>query len=508
MPETALPGPAPRARRLLPTLLLLGGATAALLLSRIPSYLLFHTLAELYSICIAFTFFVLAWHTKERNENPAVAVLGIAYLFVALLDLFHTLSYAGMDIFVGYSYPANQVWVLARFLEAGSLLGFSFVRRLPKASLAPLVALFGLYSLLGLASIFLFRIFPACFVAGAGQTPFKVAAEILVMLLLAGALLSFRHRRRDYPREVYRYLQASIAITILSELSFTLYLSNYDWVNMTGHLLKILSFYLMYRAVIVTGLERPEELLFAKLQERNRELLRSNETKDTFISLLSHDLRGPLGGIKTAAEYLHGEGEDLDRQTKEEFLGELARSAASTLELVEEILGWARSQSGELRARPEPCDGSAVLRGQVELLAETARAKGLRLRLEAPETFPLLCDPAMLGSILRNLLQNAVKFSYPGAEVEARLAKAEGGALYSVRDRGIGMGKETLGRLFRLEGRVRSRGTAGEQGTGFGLILAKEFARQLGAELSVESEEGEGSTFSLRLPASALRPPA
>lgn len=183
--------------------LVLLGVLLAVAVSRLWGYLLFHTLAELFSVCIAVTYFVIAWHTRKINEHPSIAALGIAYLFIAVLDVFHTLSYAGMGIFKGYDYAANQIWVQARFLEAVSLLLFSFILRVEGRVIAGLFGVLILYTLAGLGSIFVFRVFPVCYVQGFGQTQFKIGAEILIMLILAVASLSFRSRQASYPVKVF-----------------------------------------------------------------------------------------------------------------------------------------------------------------------------------------------------------------------------------------------------------------------------------------------------------------
>ncbi|HUX38156.1 MAG TPA: MASE3 domain-containing protein, partial [Rectinemataceae bacterium] len=123
---------------------------ALLVTSRLGGYLLFHSLAELFSICIAATYFVIALHTRKLNENPSIAALGISYLFVAVLDTFHVLSYAGMGVFQGGGYPANQVWILARFLEALSLLLFTFIRRTEGRSLFFIFVIGTIYAFAGL----------------------------------------------------------------------------------------------------------------------------------------------------------------------------------------------------------------------------------------------------------------------------------------------------------------------------------------------------------------------
>jgi signal transduction histidine kinase len=481
-------------------LLLLALAFAGLLATRLYGYLLFHSLAELYSILIASTYFVLAWHTRKINESPSIAALGIAYLFVAVLDVFHTLAYQGMGVFADYSFPANQVWIVARLMEACSLLLFSFILRLKGRGLILYLAAYALLTAAGLASIFVFRSFPACYVAGIGQTGFKVAMEIVVISILAMASITLMLRRKAFPRDIHENLQLSIVLTAVSELAFMLYISNSDWVNMIGHLLKIASFYLVYRSIVVTGLERPQELLFSKLKRSEEDLRRANEAKDTLISILGHDLRSPLAGIHGVASMLALDRSRVSEDELDNCLVEIAKSATSSLDLAEKVLSWARCQSGELHPSPTPLDPARILRDEASLLAESARNKGVRLEVCAAEVPALLADANMLSTIVRNLLQNAVKFTPAGGRVGASVTSSSSECVLEIEDTGAGMSEEELGRLFRLDGRLRGVGTSGERGTGFGLVVSAEFSRKMGAVLEADSRKGEGSKFRVRIP--------
>lgn len=476
---------------------LLLGALAA---TRLYNYLLFHTLAELYSVVIAFTFFIISWQTRRLNEHPPIASLGIAYVFVGILDLFHTLSYAGMNIFVGYSYPANQLWVLARVLEASCLLGFSFLELRSRRAFSAFLGVLGAYTMAGLASVLVFRNFPACYIAGQGQTSFKVAMEAVIIGILVAAGLVLVLRRRLFPARLCRNILLSIGFTILSELPFALYLSNYDWLNLLGHLLKIVSFYLIYRSVLVTGLERPQELLFTRLQAREAELSRVNENQNSILSLVAHDLKGPLGAVASLAQGLAdspggGDGTD-DRDIRQA----LATASRNSLDLVESILAWAKSQREDFRPVLDDLDLEEVCRDQARLLEGLRSAKGQALAMAFPPGARGRGDREMLGAVVRNLLHNAIKFSPPASALELGAEpRGKDWAIY-VRDHGIGIGPEDLSRLFRFSGRSGSPGTAGEKGAGIGLEMAKRLVEVMGGRIEVKSRLGEGSEFTVLLP--------
>ncbi len=246
------------------------------LTSRI-SYLLFHTLAEMFSVVVAGSVFALAWNTRRFQDHHYLLFGGIAALFVAVIDMVHTMAYRGLGILPGTETNANyatQLWLAARYLQSVSLLVAPvFLRRRLRIELA--LAGFTLITALLLAAIFVWPVFPAAYVEGAGLTPFKLVSEFLIciILLAAGGLLWAN--RRAFDPSVVRLLNGFIGLSILSELAFTRYIGVYDLSNLIGHLLKIAAFYLLYRAIVVTGLMQPYSLLFrsaAETEERYRTL--------------------------------------------------------------------------------------------------------------------------------------------------------------------------------------------------------------------------------------------
>ncbi len=247
----------------LTTLLL---AAALYMISRY-HYLLFHSIAEMFSIVIACAVFMISWNARTLTEDHHLVYLGIAYLFIAILDLFHTLSYKGMNIFTDYDYYANQLWIAARYMESLTLLGFSLLvgrdRRFPPAGV---FLFYGVLTALVLASVFSWRIFPVCFVAERGLTPFKVVSEYIICGILVAALIGLVRNRPAFDPLIFRLLTWSIGLTIGGELAFTFYISNYGFSNLVGHLLKIGSFFLIYKAIIETGLKKPFRLIFNRLK--------------------------------------------------------------------------------------------------------------------------------------------------------------------------------------------------------------------------------------------------
>ncbi|MCL5026764.1 MAG: ATP-binding protein [Chloroflexi bacterium] len=243
---------------------------AGLCLTTLYSYLLFHSLAEVFSIVIACAVFILVWNTRRFIDNNYILFIGIAYLFVAIIDLLHTLAYRGLGVFPGADTNLpTQLWVAARYMQSISLLiaPFTLGRKL---SVNAVLAGYAVATSLLLASIFYWNIFPVAFVEGQGLTSFKILSEYIIsLILIASGGLLFQHRR-EFDKTVLQLLAWSIAATVVAELSFTLYVDPYGVANLIGHLLKIVAFYLLYKAVVETGLTKPYDLLFRNLTQKER----------------------------------------------------------------------------------------------------------------------------------------------------------------------------------------------------------------------------------------------
>lgn len=236
------------------------------------NFLLFHTIAEIFSIVIAFSIFIVTWNTRFISNNNYLLFLGILYLFVGILDLTHTLAYKGMNIFIGYE--ANlptQLWIGTRYLESISLAiaPIFFTRRL-NISLT-----FWIYLSLCtfiLISLFVWPIFPDCFTEGSGLTAFKKNSEYIISLILSGAI-AILYQKRDYlENSIFQLIVISLLLTIIGEIAFTFYVSVYGISNLFGHLFKIISFFLIYRAVIVVTLTTPYKSLFREIDNTNKQL--------------------------------------------------------------------------------------------------------------------------------------------------------------------------------------------------------------------------------------------
>ncbi|WP_020590088.1 MASE3 domain-containing protein [Desulfobacter curvatus] len=241
----------------------------AFYISTFYNFLLFHTLAEMFAVVTACSIFMVTWNARRFfKEKSFFTFVGISYLFVGILDLIHTMTYKGVNIMPGLgSNVTTQLWISARYIESFSLLGafFLFKSRI-RASIYLLG--FSAVTVLILLSIFVWQIFPDCYLEHAGGlTAFKRNSEYIICLILCLALSALHHSRNRFDGTLFNWLQASIILTIISELLFTTYIGVYGPANMLGHFFKIISYYCLYKALIETGLSRPYSTLFKNLTD-------------------------------------------------------------------------------------------------------------------------------------------------------------------------------------------------------------------------------------------------
>ena len=478
------------------------------------SYLLFHGIAEMFSIVISFAIFMFAWNSKRFQDNDYFLFLGITYFFIGMLDFLHTLSYQGMNIFTDYDYYANQLWIGTRYLESISLvIAFSFLRTKNKdfafKAFVPYAVVFTILVL----SIFYWKVFPVCFIEGQGLTTFKVVSEYIICAILFSGLGMLIKNRRFFEDHIFRFIVYSFIFTIISELAFTFYVSNYGISNLIGHYFKIFSFYMIYRAIIYTGLVKPFNLLFKDLQHKQAELIKYaddlkelNANKDKFLSIISHDLRNPLTSIYGFADLLAKKADVFPREKIQEFSNDIYRSSKKLYGLLENLLQWALIQQDKVRFSPEKFPLKNLIDSNITLLAGNAKKKEINLSADIPENIQVFADFNMINSVMQNLITNAVKFTDRGGMVSVAAEQHSNMVEISVKDSGVGIDESVLNGLFSIESNVSTKGTSGEAGTGLGLILCKELVNKSGGEIKVESGPGKGSVFKFTLPSDRQGP--
>ncbi len=240
-----------------------------------------------------------------------------------------------------------------------------------------------------------------------------------------------------------------------------------------------------------------------QIKELNRKLIELNADKDRFISILGHDLKNPFNNILGFSEILTDEIGSLNKEEIKDIAKNINKSANLTNNLLEDILMWARSQQGKITFEKQQLNFADICRNIVEVLKPNAFAKGITISCTDENPINVFADKDMLKAVILNLVSNAIKFTTNGGEIIINAKQTESDVLISVSDNGIGIEKEDLSKLFDLSEVLTTKGTAGETGTGLGLLLCKEFVEKHQGKIWVESEVGKGSDFKFTLPSNA-----
>lgn len=482
---------------------LLAAAVAALviiflLLLRHRSYLLFHSVVEIFSVVIAVGVFMIAWNSRKVLDNNYLLFVGIAFAFVASVDVLHALSYYGMGVFSGNTANlSTQLWITARCIQSFAFLAAPFfLGRRMRPWLV--VACFTVITGLALLSIFSLDIFPTCYVPGRGLTHFKEVSEYVISAaLIAGEALLWL-KREFFERGVLWMLEASLILNVAAEVAFTLYTQPYAAANFVGHVLKVFSFYLIYKAIIVTGLERPVDLLFRSLKTSEERLKRANLELEGYANTVSHDMRAPLASIKLASQMLDEliNDQGMPPESKEEmqdYIASISRGTDKSFELVEDLLALAKA--GQKPERGEPVDINDLVAGIIAERRGELEAKGARVVVKN-ELGTVTGSRTQLYQVFSNLLSNAIRHGrQSGTVVEiSRLESSDGVNRYRLCDNGPGIPPEIANSLFN----PFVKGPGG--GTGIGLATVQRIVTAYGGEIKAYNSGGACFEFSLREP--------
>ena len=255
--------------------------------------------------------------------------------------------------------------------------------------------------------------------------------------------------------------------------------------------------FLLSSILDVTEYKRTEE----EIRQKNEELAKLNAEKDKFFSVLAHDLRNPFNSLLGFTKLLVDDLSTLTENEIQKIVLTMRKSAISLYGLLENLLEWSRMQRGMIPFDPAPILSLPSISSVMLSAIELANKKDITICNTIPDDLTVFADQYMLGGILRNLITNALKFTPKGGKVTISAKPIpDGWVEISVKDTGIGMNKDMLDNLFRLDMQTSRIGTEGEPSTGLGLNICKEFIEKHGGRLWVESEEGQGATFYFTVP--------
>ncbi|MDD2337383.1 MAG: MASE3 domain-containing protein [Geobacteraceae bacterium] len=496
------------------TIILWLAALTALLFSGRVNFPFFHIIAELFSIIVAVGICIISWHSRRLHENGFFIFLGVSALSVAVIDLLHTLTYKGVAVMPQSGSPlATQLWIAGRFLQAISmLLAFYFLHRRLRDT--TLVASFFAITTLMITAIFVWKIFPACYIEGIGLTQFKIVGEYLIISLFAAALFLLRQEWKSFDPHVARYLAISLGCFMASELSFTNYVSVFGLANQIGHILKIVGFYCLYRGVVVISLTQPYDLLFRKLKEINRTLekrvqeeVARNREKDSLLvqkdrqaamgemtGNIAHQWRQPLNAVSLIVQDLAMQNNSgtLDKESLRDSFAkiiDLTRHLSQTITDFRDLYQTDKERVAfSLREK---------IRQSLKLMEGTLREHCISVKVSAGEEILALGFPNQFAQVVLNLLNNSrdalTERKVPNPTIWIEVSHDRMSSLVTIRDNAGGIPNDIIHRVFD------PYFTTKEEGTGIGLYMSRNIIEQnMSGRLTVRNDE-EGAVFCLEL---------
>ena len=238
-----------------------------------------------------------------------------------------------------------------------------------------------------------------------------------------------------------------------------------------------------------------------ELKKSAKDLKELNDAKDRFISIVSHDLRTPFTSILGFTDFLLTE-KDLEEEKRDEYISFIRESAKSMLNMVNSLLDWTRLQTGRIKFEPDRINSKVIIDKVIQVLSGAALQKNISIVSELDKDFFIHADESLLFQVFNNLISNAIKFTKQNGTIKI-IAKADvekRQAQFSVKDDGVGIMPEDRQKLFKVDSKFTTPGTAGERGSGLGLSLVNEIVQKHGGQIWVESEYGHGSEFIFTIP--------
>lgn len=238
-----------------------------------------------------------------------------------------------------------------------------------------------------------------------------------------------------------------------------------------------------------------------ELELTNVKLEMLNKQKDKFFSVIAHDLKTPFNNVIALTGLISESLASKEQESLLEYVTMLRNTTDKAMDLLMNLLEWAKSQTGNLKFTPGLIQPISIIQDVLAIYQESIRAKSLIVNFDCNPDYEFFGDQPMIATVLRNLLGNAIKFSLAGGVIYLKVNRlADGSTQFSVKDFGIGISSDLLPLLFVLGANTGRPGTRGEPSSGLGLMLCKDFVERHGGSITVESAEGKGSEFSFTIP--------
>lgn len=247
-------------------------------------------------------------------------------------------------------------------------------------------------------------------------------------------------------------------------------------------------------------LEAINDNLEKLVEVRTAELEKANATKDKFFSIIAHDLKNSFNGLLGYSDILLSDFDRFPDEEKKTIVSAIRQVSEGTYKLLQNLLDWARVQTGNIQFVLEEFDIKAFISDELNLQTEIATAKNISIEFLASKDVVVKADKNMLLTIIRNIFSNAIKYSKNGGKITINLSSDDKFGVVTVTDNGVGISTENIEKLFKVNGNYKTHGTNNEEGTGLGLILCKEFIIKNSGDINISSELGKSTTVTFTLP--------
>ena len=498
-----------------------------LVISRL-NFLLFHTMAELFSIVITFAIFMFTWNTRKVINNNYLLFIGTALIFVGFLDLIHSLSYSGLNIIPvlneqSANYP-TQLWIAARYLQSISFFIAPFFFR-KKLNIPYVITIYHLYIIGIIISIFYWQIFPDCCLNETELTAFKKISEIIISLILLAAIYNLWKNKSKFEPNLWKLMILAVISSIISELCFII-LDVYGIINAIGHIFKIITFFLIYKAIIIAGIKTPLESLFYDLnqsrlklldhknkleievqkaveevEERNKMLvLQSRHAQlGEMIAAITHQWKQPLNQISVLSSALMDawDYDALDEEFLQKSIGNISTVVNDMNNILDDFRNFYSPQTIDTDFELTAIDGPLQA-----LVGRRLKKYDIDLRIDIKPGIILRGKVNEIIQVILILINNAVD-AINASEIRTGIIEllgstSEGNIIINVKDNAGGISKEAIDNVFDPYFT-----TKGDRGTGMGLFLARTIIeKHFGGEISVQNYT-DGAIFTCRIPGSA-----
>jgi PAS domain S-box-containing protein len=253
-------------------------------------------------------------------------------------------------------------------------------------------------------------------------------------------------------------------------------------------------------------MERQINSTITNLESTREELTTLNAQKDKILAIVSHDLRSPFGSILGFCDLLKNEFGSLSDNEKVEYINFIADAAKQQLDLVNSLLDWSKLETGRIQVNMSPIDSAALASGAVTSLMGLAKVRNIAVQSTVPAKTFIDADENLIRQVLQNLVGNALKFTPAGGSITIGLKENNSNrTILEISDTGIGIPKNEIERLFKIDEKYSRKGLQGETGTGLGLPICHEIMKHHHGSIDVRSEEGRGTTFLLTFPKAKKR---